>query len=65
MREFLIKAKIKEVAEGRSDKIEKHIFAADEEIALDKFKLIFDKPENLNWEQIEFESIEEITTKEG
>jgi len=60
MKEYLIKAKIKNVAEGRGNKISKHIFAVNEENALGKFRNIYNKPENLDWNQIEFESIEEV-----
>lgn len=59
MKEYLIKAKIKNVPEGRN-RIRKHIFAVDEENALGKFRNIYNKPENLDWNQIEFESIEEV-----
>ena len=60
MKQYLIKAKIREVAAGRNNNILKNIFASNEENALDIFKAIYDKPENLDWEQIEFESIEEV-----
>lgn len=58
MKQFLIKAKTKGFAEDRP--IRKHIFATDQETALEKFKLEYDKPENIDWQQVEFESIEEV-----
>ncbi len=60
MKQYLIKAKIKNVAEGRNNKISKNIFAENEENALGKFRNIYEKPENLDWNEIEFESIEEV-----
>ena len=60
MREFIIKAKIKEVAAGRNDNISKHIFAVDEVAARNKFRLIYDDPDNLDWQEIELQSIEEV-----
>ena len=59
MKQYLIKAKIRDKPEG-SNRIRKHIFAADEETAIMKFKAVYDKPENLDWEQVDFESIEEL-----
>lgn len=59
MKQYLIKAKIKNKPEGRN-RIRKNIFAVDEKNAFGKFKNIYNKPENLDWNQIKFESIEEV-----
>jgi len=59
MKQYKIKAKIKNVPEGRN-RIRKHIFAENEENALGKFRNIYNKSENIDWEQVEFESIEEV-----
>ena len=59
MKQSLIKAKIKNVPEGRN-RIRKFIFAENEENALEKFRNIYRKPENIDWNEIEFESIEEV-----
>ena len=59
MKQYKIKAKIKNIPEGRN-RIRKHIFAENEENALDKFRNIYRKPENIDWNEVEFESIEEV-----
>lgn len=59
LKQYLIKAKIRDKPEG-SNRIRKHIFAADEVTARNKFRVIYDEPENLDWEEIEFLSIEEV-----
>jgi len=59
LKHYLIKAKIIDKPEG-SNRIRKHIFAVDEENAFEKFRNIYNKPENLDWDQIEFQSIEEV-----
>ena len=58
MNMYIIKAKTKGFAEDRP--IKKHIFATTEEIALEKFKLEYEKPENINFNQVVIESIEEV-----
>lgn len=55
---YIIKAKTKGFSEDSP--IKKHIFAADQEIAMMKFKAVYDKPENINYDQVEFISIEEV-----
>lgn len=62
MKQYLIKARTKGFK--YNDPIKKHIFAADKETAMMKFKAVFDKPENINYNQVEFESIEEIKEAE-
>ena len=61
MKQFLLKARIKEVAAGRNDSIKKHIFAESKENALEMFKNELRNHDNLlDWEEIEFQSIEEV-----
>lgn len=59
---YIIKAKTKGFA--HNSPIKKHIFAESEHAALDKFKLEYEKPENINYDQVEFISIEEIKEAE-
>lgn len=63
MNMYLFKARIKGVPEGRN-RIRKHIFAADRETALEKFKLEYEKPENINFNQVIIESVEEVKEAE-
>jgi ribosomal protein L20A (L18A) len=60
---YIFKAKVKDVPEGRN-RIRKHIFAADQEAALEKFKLEYEKSENINFNQVVIESIEEVKEAE-
>lgn len=60
MKHYLVKAKIRDKPEGRN-RIRSHIFAADQETAMMKFKAEYDKPENINYDQVEFQSIEEVS----
>ena len=59
MKQYKIKAKIKNVPEGRN-RIRDYIFAENEENAFEKFRNIYRKPENIDWKQVEFISIEEV-----
>lgn len=59
MKQYLIKAKIRDKPEGRN-RIRKHIFAVDQEGALQKFRNIYDQPDMIDFDQVEFQSIEEI-----
>jgi len=59
MKQFLIKARIKAAPKG-PDRIRNHIFASNEVVARNKFREIFDDPNNINWEEITFQSIKEI-----
>jgi len=59
MKQFLIKAKIKNQAAG-PDRIRNHLFADSKVEALNEFRDIYNQPENLDWEEISFQSIEEI-----
>jgi hypothetical protein len=60
---YIFKAKVKDVPEGRN-RIQKHIFAADQETAMMKFKAEYEKPENINYDQVVIESIEEVKEAE-
>ena len=60
---FLIKAKIKDVPEGRN-RIRDHVFSIDKETALEKFRNKYNDPELIDWDQVEFESIEKIKEAE-
>jgi hypothetical protein len=55
---YIIKAKTKGFAEDRP--IKSHIFAESQEAALEKFKLEYEKPENINYDQVQLESVEEV-----
>lgn len=58
MKQYLIKAKTKGFK--HSSPIKSHIFAADQETAMMKFKAEYNKEENINYDQVEFISIEEV-----
>jgi len=58
MKQYLIKARTKGFK--NNSPIKSHIFAADEETAMMKFRAEYDKEENINYNQVEFISIEEV-----
>lgn len=59
MKHFLIKARIKSQPAG-PDRIRNYLFADSKVEALNEFRDIYNQPENLDWEEISFQSIEEI-----
>lgn len=59
MKQFHFKAQIKSYPEG-PNKISKHIFANDEVDAHNKFRAIYDRPETIDWKEINLNSVEEI-----
>lgn len=61
MKQFLIKATIKEVAAEKGNQIKRHIFAETEKNALDKFKNELKNHDNLlDWKDLELQGIEEV-----
>ena len=58
MNMYIIKAKTKGFAENRP--IKKHIFATDQKTAMMKFKAEYEKPENINFNQVVIESVEKV-----
>ena len=59
MKQFLIKAKIKDVPAG-SNRIRKHIFADNEVNAINQFRDIYNQPGTIDWENVRFQTINEV-----